>query len=52
MIDVELTPHQLQKCIDLALAKLRQRSDAFVEEALVLLLTLKRIKKNIFYLMK
>ena len=37
MIDVELTPHQLQKCIDLALAKLRQRSDAFVEEALVLL---------------
>lgn len=45
MIDVELTPHQLQKCIDLALAKLRQRSDAFVEEALVLL-TLKKNQKE------
>ena len=45
MIDIELTPNQLQKCIDLALAKLRQRSDAFVEEALVLL-TLKKNQKE------
>lgn len=37
MIDVELTPQQLGKCIDLALARLKQRSDAFVEESLVLL---------------
>ena len=45
MIDVELTPNQLQKCIDLSLAKLRQRSDAFVEESLVLL-TLKKNQKE------
>ena len=45
MIDVELTHEQLQKCIDLALAKLIQRSDAYVEESLVLL-TLKKNQKE------
>lgn len=45
MIDVELTNEQLQKCIDLALAKLIQRSDAYVEESLVLL-TLKKNQKE------
>lgn len=42
MIDVELTDEQLQKCIDLAEAKLIQRGDAYVEESLVLL----TLKKN------
>ena len=45
MIDVELTHEQLDKCIDLALAKLIQRSDAYVEESLVLL-TLKKNQKE------
>lgn len=45
MIDVELTPEQLDKCIDLALARLKQRSDAFVEESLVLL-TLEKNQKE------
>lgn len=45
MIDVELTPEQLEKCIDLALKKLKQRSDAFVEESLVLL-TLEKNQKE------
>lgn len=45
MIDVELSPEQIDKCIDLALAKLKQRSDAFVEESLVLL-TLKKNQKE------
>ena len=34
MIDVELSPQQIQKCIDLAFAKLKQQGDAFVEESL------------------
>lgn len=45
MIDVELTDEQLQKCIDLAEAKLIQRGDAYVEESLVLL-TLKKNQKE------
>lgn len=45
MIDVELTDKQLQKCIDLAEAKLIQRGDAYVEESLVLL-TLKKNQKE------
>ena len=45
MIDVELTNEQLQKCIDLAEAKLIQRGDAYVEESLVLL-TLKKNQKE------
>lgn len=45
MIDVELTDEQLENCINLALKKLKQRSDAFVEESLVLL-TLKKNQKE------
>jgi len=45
MIDIELTNEQLQKCIDLAIAKLIQRGDAYVEESLVLL-TLKKNQKE------
>ena len=45
MIDVELSPQQIQKCIDLAFAKLKQQGDAFVEESLVLL-TLKKNQKE------
>ena len=41
MIDVELSDGQLETCIDLALRKLKQRSDAFVEESLVLLTLIK-----------
>lgn len=44
-IDVELDNNTLQKCIDLALAKLIQRGDAYVEESLVLL-TLKKNQKE------
>ena len=45
MIDVELDNDTLQKCIDLAEAKLIQRGDAYVEESLVLL-TLKKNQKE------
>lgn len=45
MIDVELSPGQLNTCVDLALRKLKQRGDAFVEESLVLL-TLKKNQKE------
>ena len=45
MIDIELTNEQLQKCVDLAIAKLIQRGDAYVEESLVLL-TLKKNQKE------
>ena len=44
-IDVELDNDTLQKCIDLAEAKLIQRGDAYVEESLVLL-TLKKNQKE------
>lgn len=37
MIDIELTNEQLLKCVDLSLARLRQQSDAFVEESLVIM---------------
>lgn len=45
MIDVELSDGQLDTCIDLALRKLKQRGDAFVEESFVLL-TLKKNQKE------
>lgn len=44
-MDIELDPTTVQKCIDLALAKLKQRSDACLEESLVLL-TLQRNQKE------
>lgn len=44
-IDVELDDNTLQKCIDLAISKLIQRGDAYVEESLVLL-TLKKNQKE------
>lgn len=44
-IDVELDNDTLQKCIDLSIAKLIQRGDAYVEESLVLL-TLKKNQKE------
>jgi hypothetical protein len=47
MIDVELDNSTLQKCIDLAVAKLIQRGDAFVEESLVLLTLQKNQKEYI-----
>lgn len=45
MIDIELTPNQLDTCLNLALKKLKQRGDAFIEESLVLL-TLKKNQKE------
>jgi len=45
MMDIELDDESLQTCIDLALAKLKQRSDACLEESLVLL-TLQRNQKE------
>jgi hypothetical protein len=36
-MDIELDPFTVEKCIDLALAKLKQRSDSVLEESLVLL---------------
>lgn len=47
MLDVELTEAHLNKCVDLAIAKLRQRSDAAIEESLVLL-TLKKNQKEYY----
>lgn len=47
MIDVELSPGQLNTCLDLALRKLKQQGDAFVEEALVLLTLQKNQKEYI-----
>lgn len=41
-IDVELTDKEVDTCINLALRKLKQRSDAFVEESMVLL----KLQKN------
>jgi hypothetical protein len=45
MIDVELSDQQLDTCINLALRKLKQRGDAYVEESFVLL-TLKKNQKE------
>lgn len=45
MIDIEVTPEQLDTCINLALKKLKQRSDAVVEESLILL-TLQQNQKE------
>ena len=45
LMDIELDNKTYQKCIDLALAKLKQRSDACLEESLVLL-TLQRNQKE------
>nr|DAV04586.1 MAG TPA: neck protein [Caudoviricetes sp.] len=47
MIDIELSDGQLETCIDLALRKLKQRSDAFVEESLVLLTLIKNQKEYV-----
>lgn len=44
-IDVELEHQQIDKCIDLALRKLKQMGDAFIEESMILL-TLKRDQKE------
>ena len=44
-IDVEISDKEIDKCIDLALRKLKQRGDAFIEESLVLL-TLKANQKE------
>ncbi len=46
-MDIELDPITLEKCIDLALAKLKQRSDAVLEESLVLLTLQKNQKEYI-----
>ena len=46
-MDIELGPETLQKCIDLALAKLKQRSDAPLEESLILLTLQKNQKEYI-----
>ena len=44
-MDIELDPKTINKCIDLALAKLKQRSDASEEESLVLLTLVKNQKE-------
>lgn len=44
-IDVEISNEEIENCIDLALRKLKQRGDAFVEESMVLL-TLKKNQKE------
>jgi len=46
-MDIELDPSTLDKCIDLALAKLKQRSDASEEESLVLLSLVQNQKEYI-----
>ena len=46
-MDIELTPESVQKCIDLAIAILKQRIDASLEESLVLLTLQKNQKEYI-----
>lgn len=47
MIDIELTPQQIDTCIDLALKTLKQQGDAGVSESLVLLTLQKNQKEYI-----
>lgn len=46
-MDIELDPFTIEKCIDLALAKLKQRSDSVLEESLVMVTLVKNQQEYI-----
>ena len=46
-MEIELDPATIDKCIDLAIAKLRQRSDSSIEESLILLTLVKNQREYI-----
>ena len=46
-MDLDISPETVDKCIDLAIAKLKQRSDSPLEESLILLTLVKNQKEYI-----